>query len=160
VSDLRRTLRDPESAAETRDLLTRLRKRRDLFATIADEIDELLDRSKEGAGFNSPGAESAPEVDAGLPPEEELEGKPATEEVVETVVATAPQAVPPDPPSAAKTPPTAPDTKPAAKKGGKAGSGAIGGAVIGTIAMLIVGGNPILGTILGAIVGALIAIVF
>jgi TIR domain len=45
VLDLRKGLRDPEVTNDARTLLERLRKRRDLFATIADEIDELL-RSK------------------------------------------------------------------------------------------------------------------
>lgn len=40
--DLKRSLRDPESAGDARKLLERLRKRRDLLAAIAEEIDELL----------------------------------------------------------------------------------------------------------------------
>ncbi len=48
VVDLKRSLRDREVADDTRALLTRLRKRHDLFATIAEEIDELLgSRSRE-----------------------------------------------------------------------------------------------------------------
>jgi len=43
VSDLRRGLRDPETADDSRALLERLRKRDDLFARIGDEIDELLE---------------------------------------------------------------------------------------------------------------------
>ncbi len=42
VVDLRKSLRDPETVADGRKLLERLRKRRDLFATIAEEIEELL----------------------------------------------------------------------------------------------------------------------
>jgi len=42
IVDLQRGLRDPETAADSRALLVRLRKRRDLLATIADEVDELL----------------------------------------------------------------------------------------------------------------------
>ncbi len=42
VIDLRRGLHNPETADDTRTLLTRLRKRHDLFAKIAEEIDELL----------------------------------------------------------------------------------------------------------------------
>jgi hypothetical protein len=42
VVDLRRGLRDSQTTHDTRTLLKRLRKRHDLFATIADEIDELL----------------------------------------------------------------------------------------------------------------------
>lgn len=40
--DLKRSLRDPEAAHDARTLLDRLRKRRDLLACIAEEIDELL----------------------------------------------------------------------------------------------------------------------
>lgn len=42
VVDLRRSLRDPETTDDARALLERLRKRHDLFATIAEEIDELV----------------------------------------------------------------------------------------------------------------------
>lgn len=42
VVDLKRGLRDPETSNDARALLARLRKRRDLLATIADEVDELL----------------------------------------------------------------------------------------------------------------------
>jgi TIR domain len=42
VVDLRANLRDRETKADALTLLRRLRKRRELFASIADEIDELL----------------------------------------------------------------------------------------------------------------------
>jgi len=41
VFDLKRGLRDPETADDTRTLLKIFRKRRDLFASIAEDIDEL-----------------------------------------------------------------------------------------------------------------------
>ena len=44
--DLKSGLRDPETADDARTLLARLRKRRDLLATIAYEIDELLTSTK------------------------------------------------------------------------------------------------------------------
>ncbi len=40
--DLKRSYRDPETTDDARTLLGNLRKRHDLFATIAEEIDELL----------------------------------------------------------------------------------------------------------------------
>jgi hypothetical protein len=40
--DLRRSVRDPETEADARMLLQKLRRRRDLLATIAEDIDELL----------------------------------------------------------------------------------------------------------------------
>ena len=40
--DLKRSMRDPETTDDARVLLRRLRTRRDLLATIADEINELL----------------------------------------------------------------------------------------------------------------------
>lgn len=53
VVDLRRGLRDPETVDDARALLARLRKRRDLLATIADEVDELL-RSVAPASLTEP----------------------------------------------------------------------------------------------------------
>jgi TIR domain len=47
VVDLKQSLRDPGTAPDTRTLLARLRRRRDLFATIAEEIDELLGSASE-----------------------------------------------------------------------------------------------------------------
>lgn len=44
--DLKRGLRDLETADDARTLLERLRKRRDLFARIAEEIDELLNTTR------------------------------------------------------------------------------------------------------------------
>jgi hypothetical protein len=46
VVDLKRSLSDPENGDDARTLLERLRKRHDLFASIAEEIDELLGRTK------------------------------------------------------------------------------------------------------------------
>jgi hypothetical protein len=43
IVQLRQSVRDPETASDGRVLLQRLRKRRDLFAGIADEIDGLLE---------------------------------------------------------------------------------------------------------------------
>jgi hypothetical protein len=42
VVDLRRSLREDGSAADARSLLLKLRRRRDLYAGIAEEIDELV----------------------------------------------------------------------------------------------------------------------
>ena len=42
IGDLRRSLRDGDTAEDARTLLERLRKRRDLLATLAEDIDELL----------------------------------------------------------------------------------------------------------------------
>lgn len=42
LADLRRSLRDSESSGDARTLLQKLRKRRDLLATIAEDIDEVL----------------------------------------------------------------------------------------------------------------------
>jgi hypothetical protein len=47
VFDLKKGLRDPETADDTQSLLKTFRKRRDLFAGIAEEIDELLEGLKE-----------------------------------------------------------------------------------------------------------------
>src|SRR5262249_46628272 len=47
VVDLKRGLRDPETADDTRTLLKMFRKRHDLLARIAEEIDELFEDLRE-----------------------------------------------------------------------------------------------------------------
>ena len=64
VLDLGRGLRDPETASDARTLLARLRKRRDLFAPIAEEIDEL--RTRAGAGDAA--ADEADKMVGGIQP--------------------------------------------------------------------------------------------
>jgi hypothetical protein len=64
VVDLKRSLRDPETAEDASALLESLRKRRDLLATIAEEIDELL--GSIGKASSVPPRASKPE----LPPQE------------------------------------------------------------------------------------------
>lgn len=49
VVDLRKGVRDPEVTDDAGTLPEKLRKRRALFATIADEIDELLRSKREAA---------------------------------------------------------------------------------------------------------------
>jgi len=44
--DLRKALREPESRVDADVLLSRLRKRRDLFAAVAEEIDALRERTQ------------------------------------------------------------------------------------------------------------------
>ena len=63
IVDLRRSLKDAETAHDTRTLLEMLRKRRDLFATIAEEIDELV-RSP-GQEQSYPTESEIPKSDAG-----------------------------------------------------------------------------------------------
>lgn len=67
--DLTRSLRDPEVADDVRGLLAKLRKRRDLFATIAEEIDELTGSMRKAALPVSAAVEPAP------PPHEPLQKK-------------------------------------------------------------------------------------
>jgi hypothetical protein len=47
--EIKRSFREPSTTKDARKLLEIFRKRPDLFATIADEIDELLDKSKKEA---------------------------------------------------------------------------------------------------------------
>jgi hypothetical protein len=62
VSELRRGARDPETAADARKLLERMRKRDDLLARIGDEIDELLEEAREAEGKQAePRPDSRPE---------------------------------------------------------------------------------------------------
>jgi hypothetical protein len=58
VSSLRRALRETETKADARHLLSRLRKRQGLYADIRDEIDELLE-SQPGALGDAPGRADA-----------------------------------------------------------------------------------------------------
>jgi nucleotide-binding universal stress UspA family protein len=71
VSELRRGSRDPETAADARKLLERMRKRDDLLARIGDEIDELLEEARETARLDPPPdarPEPAPEPQRSEPP--------------------------------------------------------------------------------------------
>ena len=58
VVDLKRSLRDPETTDDARTLLERLRKRRDLLATIAEEIDEVLRSMEKASSAFSQSSES------------------------------------------------------------------------------------------------------
>lgn len=49
MTELRRGLRESETADDSRTLLKRLRKRQDLLAIIAEQIDELLENSRRPA---------------------------------------------------------------------------------------------------------------
>jgi hypothetical protein len=78
VVDLKRSLRDSEVAEDALALLERLRKRRDLFATIAEEIDEFL-RSI-GKASAVPTSASKPELppkgaSSETPHSQQLQGK-------------------------------------------------------------------------------------
>lgn len=64
VVELKRGLRDPATFQDSRDLLGRLRARRDLLATIAEEIDEVVVRSpkrqRRGSWGNTRSASASP----------------------------------------------------------------------------------------------------
>ena len=76
LGDLRRSVRDPETAADARVLLTRLRKRRDLFASIAEDIDELV---KPLPLVSEPRRESEPIPKPAIPPLPRPDVRPSTE---------------------------------------------------------------------------------
>src|SRR5262249_12648949 len=121
--DLRRHLRDPGTASDARVLLEKLRKRRDLFATIAEEI----------AGLN---VLSAKEDVRGA------EQRPAsTPSHCVVAVATAPDAQAPKPPVAeAQAPGPEPTTHSRIpdrrERRRAAGIGMIMGTIIGAAAMM------------------------
>ena len=73
VFDLKKTLRDPETADDTRTLLQTFRKRRDLFAGIAEEIDELF----EGLRETSSAQGAPPKIKESLADLKKKSGKPA-----------------------------------------------------------------------------------
>jgi HEAT repeat protein len=52
--DLQKTLRDSDTADDARALLEQMRNRRDLFATIAEEIDQLLKSSQKATSLPPP----------------------------------------------------------------------------------------------------------
>jgi len=58
LTELKRSLREPENAEDGWTLIGRLRKRRDLFATIADEINELIASSEQRSGGGASRASS------------------------------------------------------------------------------------------------------
>lgn len=60
VVDLKRSLRDLETTNDGRALLDRLRKRRDLLASIAEEIDELLASTPKAWAFPPRAPEPVP----------------------------------------------------------------------------------------------------
>lgn len=62
--DLKRSLRDPENTTDARALLERLRKRRDLYATIAEEIDELFGSEKKISSAPPRASEAKPTLPA------------------------------------------------------------------------------------------------
>src|SRR5262249_28371848 len=78
VFDLRRGLRDPETADDTRSLLKTFRKRRDLLASIAEEIDELFKGLRETSSAQA------------APPKLEQIAEPIFQEPQEPDVATPP----------------------------------------------------------------------
>lgn len=120
VVDLKRSLRDPEATADARRLLARLRKRRDLFATIADEIDERLGSIGQTPPAPPRAAEAAPSSSR-QPIEEEPPANP-------------PESRPPEPrPQHSATRPA-----PAGSGHGPGTPGRMKGAVIGGVAAVLV----------------------
>ena len=88
VADLKRSLRDPETAEDGITLLKSLRKRRDLLATTAADIDELLAHRSDQSLYppqtsNSPKPESeADAVETHRPAEDEPQRQ-AKEETID-----------------------------------------------------------------------------
>ena len=84
VLDLKRTLSDNEAEYDAHILLKKLRKRRDLFAAIADDIDELLDglKTKKVSGID-PIQHVKPAHEQSLT-EEELSNHDKIEEVIKS----------------------------------------------------------------------------
>lgn len=104
LTDLRRSLRDPETANDARTLLVTLRHRRELFASVAEEIDDLL-------GTHEPPPAAAPPVSAG--PVQQPEPTPVQPPVPPEPVSQ-PEQVPTEPPVETTLTTTAPVTQPAA----------------------------------------------
>jgi TIR domain len=62
IVDLRRSVRDPETQNDALTLLKKLRRRRDLLAPVADEIDEILRRPTETAPAHHAVSEPTPSI--------------------------------------------------------------------------------------------------
>lgn len=71
--DLRRGFRDPATAADSRTLLAKLRRRRDLLAAIAEEIDDLLGPARQAPPAPPPAPQAPPQR---LPTPSELRNSP------------------------------------------------------------------------------------
>jgi hypothetical protein len=72
IADLRVSLRDPAATDQIQKLLARLRKRRDLFATFAEEVDELIVKAgklrSDPIPFQQPGLDSRRALDLSFLP--------------------------------------------------------------------------------------------
>lgn len=146
--DLRRGLRDPETAEDSRALLKRLRRRRDLLATIAEEIDELLQKDRGATAPAAVGATLTDRLPRGELHEKTAESKRPTEQE-------------PRSPQVAPAPPV-PIREGMTRR--ERLMGAIGGAVLGAvvpvIALSTASSNDaffvvVVGAIAGAIAGTL-----
>jgi hypothetical protein len=102
VFDLKKGLRDPETAVDTRTLLKTFRKRSDLLAGIAAEIDELLEGLRETSPASPPvsvgrslsGEQSHKKETVLRLPEEKFETDKARRSVLELPQDTAPPSTP------------------------------------------------------------------
>lgn len=74
IIDLKKNFRDPKTSDDARSLLESLRRRRDLFATIRDEIDEILDNR---TSAEAPTPQAPESVEARKPAAQEQEETPA-----------------------------------------------------------------------------------
>jgi hypothetical protein len=79
LADLRVSLRDPGAADNIQKLLATLRRRRDLFATFADEIDDLIAKS----GKQKSASDVIQQPDLALPKALDLSSLPALSSVKE-----------------------------------------------------------------------------
>lgn len=73
--DLKGSLREPETAGDARTLLERFRKRRDLLAFIAQEIDELLATAGQASPKDAATAGAKASQDSGSPPRRRAEDR-------------------------------------------------------------------------------------
>ncbi|UCE99909.1 MAG: SUMF1/EgtB/PvdO family nonheme iron enzyme, partial [Planctomycetota bacterium] len=85
VVDLKRSLRNPEAADDARTLLKKLRKRRDLFAAIAEEIDELLASTRKASSVESESQVTQPPTEQPAPTEPLVHEKQAAQEFEESI---------------------------------------------------------------------------
>ncbi len=137
--DLKSGLRDPETTDDARTLLVRLRKRRDLLATIAYEIDELLTSTKKPV-LNEPEPQMTRNVEEAF-----VKTPPATGGEASRAKMTQPSTAQPAPAAVSNTMTLSARLK-------SAGVGAIVGSAVGIAAMIMTAPNGLwqMGLVTGA----------
>jgi len=85
VIDLKRSMKEPGAAEDARTLLKKLRSRRDLYASVAEDIDELLREPVKGTPSISTQTLHEPEIEPDSKPGQEVRITPRTDTPVNNI---------------------------------------------------------------------------